>query len=53
MASAALTSGDITQAFINPSVLQKDPQLSIQQLVQHGVLCLKPDYIADYLQKVC
>ena len=27
------------------------PQLSLEKLVRHGVHCLKPDYIAEYLSK--
>ena len=50
--TTAVESGCITRAFINMAVLRKLPHLSLEYLVEHDVLCLKPDYIADYLQKV-
>ena len=49
---AAVSFSRITKAFINMSILTKDPHLSLEQLVQHEVLCLKPDYIAEFLQRV-
>ncbi|XP_064393637.1 DNA topoisomerase 2-binding protein 1-A-like isoform X3 [Halichondria panicea] len=39
-----------THAFISISYFPKD-SLSLEQLVNNGVHCLKPDYIADYLAK--
>lgn len=40
----------ITHAFLNPS--SRDPQISIKSLVMGGVHCMRPDYIAEYLQRV-
>jgi hypothetical protein len=38
-----------THAFLNPSCLPKI--MTVEKLVKNNVLCLRPDYIAEYLQK--
>ena len=46
----AKSTDKITHAFLNPS--SRDPHLSIQTLIDKGIHCMRPDYIAEYLQKV-
>ena len=51
-AATVVSTGLLTHAFLNVTRLPKEPELSLENLVKHNVLCLRPDYIADYLQKV-
>lgn len=48
---SAITSNYLTHAFLNPSCIPRGPLLSVELLVQHNVHCMRPDYIAEYLQK--
>ncbi len=39
-----------THAYLNPS--SRDPPVAVKSLVDCGVHCMRPDYIAEYLQRV-